>query len=58
MFTDDGVLITANLARAAVDIGTEALPEVEQLRIINSLVAMDEDEFHRHLDSLGVEFIR
>lgn len=56
VFTDDGVLITANLALVAVDIVTEALSEAEQLRIINSLVAMSEDEFAERLSAAGVEF--
>ncbi len=58
VFTDDGVMLSANLATTATTIGSEGLTEAEQLRIINSLVAMDEQAFLDRLDADGIEFIR
>lgn len=58
--SDDGTSISAVVARAA---GTAAEPpirtltEEQQLRIINSLRAMPEDEFRAQLAELGVELV-
>lgn len=58
VMTDDGVMINVFQGRLVVDpqpIGS--LTEEQQLRIINSLRAMSEDEFLARLSELGAEFI-
>ena len=58
VLTDDGVVINvypAGMAATPQPIGS--LSDDEQLRIINSLRAMSEDEFRSRLAELGGEFI-
>ncbi len=58
VLTDDGVFISASPSVRTDDLSAlEPLPEEEQLRIINSLRAMSEDEFRARLAELGAEFI-
>jgi hypothetical protein len=61
--TDDGVLIgvsaTMSTATGATPapVSAPALTEEQQLRIINSLRAMSEDEFRARLTEVGAEFV-
>jgi hypothetical protein len=58
VLTDDGVFISASPTVRTDDLDAlEPLPEEQQLRIINSLRAMSEDEFRARLAELGAEFI-
>lgn len=58
VLTDDGVFIGASPSVRTDDLSAlEPLSEEEQLRIINSLRAMSEDEFRARLAELGAEFV-
>jgi hypothetical protein len=58
VLTDDGVFISASPTVRTDDLSAlQPLPEELQLRIINSLRAMSEDEFRARLAELGAEFI-
>lgn len=58
VLTDDGVFISASPTVRTDDLSAlEPLPEELQLRIINSLRAMSEDEFRARLAELGAEFV-
>jgi hypothetical protein len=59
VLTDDGTLISVSPVAAASPAAQTmtTLPTEQQLRIINSLRAMSEDEFRARLTELGAEFI-
>jgi hypothetical protein len=58
VISGDGVIISAGPTYQTADpSNAEPLTEEQQLRIINSLRAMSEDEFRSRLAELGAEFI-
>jgi hypothetical protein len=57
VLTDDGVMITVARSVESSQMATAEPPaEAEQLRVINSLRALDRPEFVAQLEARGVEF--